>query len=159
MLRDVDKAVGIDVHKKFLEVAFAQRGSREIKLHRFENAEGIYLLRNLVEGEGVQRATMESSGVYWLSVYRALEDVCEVVVGNPRDIKNSKKRKTDVKDAVWIAQLALNDLIEPSVVPEKGEEELKSLLRYRVHLVQSCTSFKNKVHQILDKACIELSSV
>lgn len=86
MLRDVDKAVGVDVHKRFLEVALVERGNREVKLKRFSrDVEGIFLLKDLIEGEGVERVAMESSGIYWLSVYRALEDTCEVVVGNPRD--------------------------------------------------------------------------
>ena len=100
---------------------------------------------------------MESTGIYWIGAYRYLEDIAEVVVGNPRDIKNAKKKKTDIKDAIWIAQLCLNGLIEPSAVPTRKEEILRDLVRARVKFTQQITQNKNRVHKLLDKANIGLS--
>jgi transposase len=88
-----------------------------------------------------------------------LEDHIEVIVANPYFIKNIPGRKTDIADAQWIAQLALNDLIKPSRIFPKEQREVRNLTRSREHLVNNRTMLKNRVHRILESASIKLSSV
>jgi transposase len=88
-----------------------------------------------------------------------LEDHIEVIVAHPYLIKNISGRKTDIADAQWIAQLALNDLIKPSRIFPKKQRELRNLTRSREHLVNNRTMLKNRVHRILESASIKVSSV
>ena len=80
---------------------------------------------------------MESTGVYWRPVYAVLEGHFELIVGNARHIRNVPGRKTDVKDAEWIAELVRHGLIAKSFVPARPLRELRELLRYRPKLVES----------------------
>jgi transposase len=102
---------------------------------------------------------LESTGIYWYSLYSTLEDHIEVIVANPYLIKNIPGRKTDIADAQWIAQLALNDLIKPSRIFPKNQREIRNLTRSREHLVNNRTMLKNRVHRVLESASIKLSSV
>ena len=83
---------------------------------------------------------MESTGVYWRPVHAVLEEHFEVIVGNARHIRNVPGRKTDVKDAEWIADLVCCGLIRPSFVPPKPLRELRELLRYRRKLTEAQAS-------------------
>jgi transposase len=77
------------------------------------------LLREWLQSEGCTHVAMESTGVYWKPVYALLEGACEIIVANARLIKNVPGRKTDVKDADWIADLLCHGLLRPSFVPPK----------------------------------------
>ena len=83
---------------------------------------------------------MESTGVYWRTVYAVLEGRFDLVVGNARHIHNVPGRKTDVKDAEWIADLVRHGLIAKSFVPPAPLRELRELLRYRRKLVARARS-------------------
>jgi hypothetical protein len=93
-------------------------------------------LRDWLKQEGVTHVGMESTGVYWMPVYEVLEDLVTRIVGNARHMRNVPGRKTDVKDAEWIATLVSFGLIQPSFVPCTGLRVLRELLRYRRKLVE-----------------------
>ena len=98
-------------------------------------------------------------GVYWRPVHAVLEDRFTVIVGNARHIRNVPGRKTDVKDAEWIATLISYGLIQPSFVPPKPMRELRELLRYRRKLVEAQSTERNRVQKLLETAGIKLGSV
>ena len=94
-------------------------------------------LRDWLKAAGVTHVGMESTGVYWRPVYAVLEGHFELIVGNARHIRNVPGRKTDVKDAEWIADLVRHGLIAKSFVPARPLRELRELLRCRRKLVES----------------------
>jgi transposase len=102
---------------------------------------------------------MESTGVYWLPVYEALEGQFEIVLGNPRHIANVPGRKTDVTDAEWLAKLLRHGLIQKNFVPPQPIRQLRQITRYRRKLMQTRTACLLRVDKLLQCATIKLSSV
>jgi transposase len=101
---------------------------------------------------------MESTGVYWKSVWNILESSCKLTLANPAHIKNMPGRKTDVKDAQWIAQLHRCGLIQASMVPTQDIRDLRDRTRYRQKLIHMITSEKNRIHKLLQDANIKLTT-
>jgi len=116
-------------------------------------------LRAWLQSEGCTHVAMESTGVYWKPVYALLEGAFEIVVAHARHIKNVPGRKTDVKDAEWIADLLCHGLLRSSFVPPKPIRELRDLLRYRRKLVESRGAERNRLRKLLETANLKLSSV
>jgi transposase len=116
-------------------------------------------LRDWLQSEGCTHVAMESTGVYWKPVYTLLEGVFEVIVANAQRVKNVPGRKTDVKDAEWIADLLLRGMLKASFVPPKPIRELRDLTRYRRKLVQSRNSERCRLLKVLETANIKLASV
>src|SRR5205814_2355358 len=97
---------------------------------------------------GCTHVGMESTGVYWVPVYSVLEGSFELIVGNAAHIKNVPGRKTDVKDAQWIAELIRCGLIRKSFVPPKWQRALRDLTRYRRKLVEAQASERNRLQRL-----------
>jgi len=147
---------GVDVHKEFLQVCILKRDESPEILRVFNNFSGIQELKQRVEEECCECIACESTGVYWYRLYLAFEGQTRVIVGNAYQIKSIPGRKTDVRDAQWIAELAMNGLINPSRVFPKNDRELRELTRSRESTVKSRTQIKNRIHRILDSAGIAL---
>jgi transposase len=105
---------------------------------------------------------MESTGVYWIPVYNVLEQnrqSDELLVVNARHIKAVPGRKTDVKDAEWIATLLRYGMLKGSRIPDREQRELRELLRQRTRLIDDRAQVMNRLHKLLEGANIKLSSV
>ena len=102
---------------------------------------------------------MESTGVYWKPVYNLLEDEFRVWVVNAHHMKAVPGRKTDVKDAEWIADLLRHGLLRSSFIPDRPQRELRELTRYRRSLVQERTREANRIQKVLEGANVKLGSV
>lgn len=108
----------------------------------------------------VYDVAMESTGVYWKPIFNILESKgIHVVLVNARHIKNLPGRKTDIKDAQWIAELFRNGLVSASFIPPKEIRELRDLNRTRRKLVEEKTRIKNRIEKVLQDSNIKLSSV
>jgi transposase len=116
-------------------------------------------LRDWLLEEECTHVGMESTGIYWMPIHAVLEDHFEVVVGNAHHIKHVPGRKTDVKDAEWLADLLRHALIAPSFVPPKPIRELRRLTRFRRKLVEARTAECNRILGLLETAGIKLASV
>ena len=116
-------------------------------------------LRAWLEGLGVTHVGMESTGVYWKPVHAVLEGRFELIVGNAHHIKAVPGRKTDVKDAEWLADLVRHGLIKPSFVPPPPIRELRDLVRLRRSLADARTTERNRTLKLLETANIKLASV
>ena len=147
---------GVDVHKEFLQACILRRGEDPEVFRVFNNFSGVQNLKQRVEEEGCECIACESTGVYWYRLYLAFEEQTRVIVGNAYQIKSIPGRKTDVRDAQWIAELAMNGLINPSRVFPKKDRELRELTRTRESMVNSRTQMKNRIHHTLDSAGIAL---
>src|ERR687896_473151 len=106
-------------------------------------------------GLDVHQATV----VYWKPVYAVLEGHFELIVGNAHHIKNVPGRKTDVRDAEWIAQLVRHGLVRQSFVPPPAIRDLRELVRCRRTLIETRTAMRNRVLKLLEGANIKLSGV
>jgi transposase len=159
----VERSCGLDVHKETV-VACLLAGPANSRPRRVTRTFGtttseLEALRDWLLEEKCTHVGMESTGVYWMPVFAVLEGYFELIVGNARHIRNVPGRKTDVKDAEWIADLVRHGLIRKSFVPPKWQRTLRDLVRYRRKLVESETSERNRLLRLLETCNVKLSSV
>ena len=119
-------------------------------------------LRAWVEESNCQHIAMESTGIYWTPIYETLEDCFDseitLLVVNARHIKNVPGKKTDMKDAEWIATLLRAGLLNGSFIPDKEVRELRHLTRYRKSVVRDVSAQKNRIEKFLQSSGFRLSS-
>jgi len=108
---------------------------------------------------GVTHVAMESTGEFWKPVYQILEALFTVLVVNAQHIKTVPGRKTDVKDAEWIADLLRHGLLKGSFIPPLPQRDLRDVTRQRTNLVQERASVVNRMQKVLEWANIKLSTV
>jgi transposase len=159
----LDRCAGLDVHKKTV-VACARRtepdGSVSSQVRTFSTMTAELLaLSDWLEAQGVRRVAMESTGVYWKPIFNILEGRFEVLLVNAGRLKQVPGRKTDVKDAEWIAQLLQYGLLAPSFIPQPEIRELRDLTRQRAELVRDQTAVANRIQKVLEDANIKLGDV
>ena len=154
---------GIDIHKKVVVVCLlllnaAGQRVKEVRSYRTTTA-GLLALRDWLETAGCTHVAMESTGVYWKPVYNLLEGACELLVVNAQHIKVVPGRKTDVKDAEWIAELLAHGLLTSSFIPPTAQRELRDLTRYRTSVVQDRARVINRLQKVLEDTNIKLGDV
>jgi transposase len=159
----VERGCGLDVHQAtvvacLLIVGKDGRVQKQMRTFGTTTRE-LVNLREWLLSEGCTHLAMESTGVYWKPVYALLEGALQIVVANAQHVKKVPGRKTDVKDAEWLADLLCHGLLRPSFVPPKPIRELRDLTRYRRKLVESQAAERNRLLKLLETANIKLSSV
>jgi transposase len=159
----IERGCGLDVHQETVVAcvligAPGPEPTKEVRTFRTMTRD-LEALRDWLKAAGVTHVAMESTGIYWRPVYAVLEGHFELIVGNARHIRNVPGRKTDVKDAEWIAELVRHGLIAKSFVPPRPLRELRDLLRYRRKLVESRAAERNRLLRLLETANIKLASV
>lgn len=158
-----ERCAGLDVHQKTV-VACALTGPAgkegEVEKRTFSTvtAELLKLSDWLAERE-VTHVAMESSGVYWKPVWAVLEGRFDLTLANAAHIKNMPGRKTDQKDAEWIAELLRHGLIKKSFVPPVAVQDLRELTRYRAKVTEERSAVGNRIRKLLEGANIKLGSV
>jgi transposase len=153
---------GLDVHQANVVVCLL-KGSLDRKpekqIREFSTVlSDLLALADWLEQEGCTDIAMESTGVYWKPIYNVLEGTCTITVANAAHIKNIKGRKTDVKDAQWIAELHRCDLIRSSFIPPLEIRELRDFTRYRKKLKGYEASERNRILKVLEEANIKVST-
>jgi len=164
---------GMDVHKDSVVACIIKTREYQPPHNKSEDIEkeirvfetfpdNLAELRSWLEAEQCMHVAMESTGVYWLPVYEALEDSfggkMEILVTNPRHMKNVPGKKTDIKDSEWIAKLLRAGLLASSFIPPKDIRELRQLTRYRKNVVQDINTQKNRIEKTLQQAGFKLST-
>jgi transposase len=154
---------GLDVHKKTVVACIRRVGpdgnvNREVRTFGTMTAE-LLALSDWLAAPGVSHVAMESTGVYWKPIYNLLEGSFEVILVNAHHLKQVPGRKTDVKDAEWIAQLLQYGLLSPSFIPPPKIRNLRDLTRQRTQLIRDCATVANRIQKVLEDANIKLSSV
>jgi transposase len=159
----VERGCGLDVHQATVVACLLivlQSGKVHKQVRTFgTTTRELVSLREWLLSEGCTHVAMESTGVYWKPVYAILEGAFEIVVANAQHVKKVPGRKTDVKDAEWIADLLCHGLLRASFVPPKPIRELRDLTRYRRKLVESRSAERNRLLKVLETANIKLASV
>lgn len=152
-----DKCCGIDVHKKLIVACFKKGNKQEMRNFGATTRELLEMADWLKEG-GCEMIAMESTASYWKPLYNILE-TCELkaMVVNAHHMKAVPGRKTDVKDAEWIADLLQHGLLTASYIPDKEQRELRELIRYRKSLVGERNRELNRLQKMLEGANIKIS--
>jgi transposase len=154
---------GLDVHQASVVccILIGAPGRKPQRLLRSfgTTTRELQALRAWLVEHGVTHVGMESTGVYWKPVHAVLEGHFDLIVGNAHHIKNVPGRKTDVKDAEWIAQLVRHGLVAKSFVPPPAIRDLRELVRHRRTLIETRTAVRNRVLKLLEAANIKLSGV
>jgi len=154
-----ERCCGLDVHKKTVVACVLTPAGRQTRTFGTLTDELLELGDWLVQ-QGVTHVAMESTGVYWKPVYNVLEgQELTLLVVNAQHIKAVPGRKTDVKDAEWIADLLRHGLVRGSYIPDRPHRELRELVRYRRSLIQQRSQVVNRIQKVLEGANIKLSSV
>lgn len=156
------RCAGLDVHKQTV-VACARLcidGAIRQEVRTFPTTtSGLLALADWLESLGVAHVAMEATGVYWKPVWHVLEGHFELVLANAAHVKNVPGRKTDVNDAMWLADLLAHGLIRASFVPPTAVQELRTLTRTRKQFVRERGSHTQRIEKILEDANIKFTSV
>src|SRR6516225_243504 len=159
-----ERVAGLDVHKETVVACVrvmvgGGRPKRECRTFA-TTTEGLLNLLEWLTANRCSHVAMEATGVYWTPVWKMLSDGdFELIVSNAAHIKQVPGRKTDMNDAMWIADLLACGLIRASFVPEEEIQELRSLTRTRKQLVREQTRHVQRLQKTLEEANIKLDSV
>jgi transposase len=158
-----ERVAGLDIGKASLTVCVRTPGpgGRRVSETRTvkTTTRALGVMRDWLLAAGVTIAAMESTSTYWKAPFYCLEEVMEVWLLNAAHMKAVPGRKTDVKDAEWIAQLLEHGLLRPSFVPPPDIRRLRMLTRYRVQLMGDRTREATRLEGMLEDASIKLSVV
>jgi transposase len=159
------RCAGLDVHKRSV-VACALRsgpgGTTVRKVRTFGTmTEDLRALASWLAEQGCTVVAMEATGAYWKPVYNVLEEVggFELLVVNAEHFRAVPGRKTDAKDAEWLAELLRHGLVRASFIPDREQRELRELTRYRTALIRERASEVNRLQKTLEAANIKLAAV
>ncbi|GEA17589.1 IS110 family transposase [Moorella sp. E306M] len=162
----LETCCGLDVHKDtvvacLLKGNIGEEPTKTIRTFSTLLA-GLDELKAWLEAENCRHVAMESTGVYWQPVYNVLEEAFDgsmvLIVANARHMKNVPGKKTDMKDAEWIANLLRAGLLEGSFIPSKPIRELRNLTRYRKSIIEEIASQKNRIEKHLQSCGFKLST-
>lgn len=154
---------GMDVHKSFIVACIAStndKGVTTYKSKRFSTFTNelrhcaLWLAEN-----NCKDVCMESTGKYWIPVYNVLEAFCNIVLAHPKYVKAIRGKKTDKRDAKWIADIFKHDLVSGSFIPPADIRQLRDLMRYRNKLTNFNVGEKNRAQNCLTVSNIKLDDV
>ena len=158
-----ENCCGMDVHKSFVVACIATtngQGVTTYKSKRFSTFTGD--LRRcaawLAEND-CRDVCMESTGKYWIPIYNILEPTCNIVLAHPKYVKSIRGKKTDQKDAKWIADIFKHNLVSGSFIPPADIRQLRDLVRYHWKLTNFTTGEKNRAQNCLTVSNIKLDDV
>jgi transposase len=157
------RCAGLDVHKASV-VACVMITAGDGRVQRETRSFGtmtpeLLALGDWLKAQNVTHAAMESTGSYWKPVYNLLEGEMELLVVNAQHMKAVPGRKTDVKDAEWIADLLRHGLLRGSFIPPRPQRELRELVRHRANLVTRRAQCVNELQRTLESTNVKLGNV
>jgi transposase len=158
-----ERCAGLDVHKKTVVVCAITpdaQGSRHKEWRTFSTmTPDLLRMRDWLKEREISHVAMESTASFWKPIFNILEGHLEVLVVNAQHLKAVPGRKTDTKDAEWIADLLQHGLLRPSFVPPAAQRELRELTRYRTSLVEERSRIINRLQKTLEDTNIKLACV
>jgi transposase len=156
------RCAGLDVHKQTVVACarVAGNGPLQQEVRTFATTtSGLLELADWLESLGVEHVAMEATGVYWKPVWHVLDSHFELVLANAAHVKNVPGRKTDVNDAMWLADLLAHGLIRASFVPPVAVQELRTLTRTRKQFVRERSAHVQRIEKVLEDANLKLGVV
>jgi transposase len=160
----VERCAGLDVHRDNVVDAVrvpSEEQTRWVRHTRTFKATlgGLAELGEWLASFAVTRVGMEATGVYWTTVFQALEDRFECWLLNAQHLRNVPGRKTDVKDSEWICDLVAHGLVRPSFVPPPEIRRLRDMTRLRKAQINERGRSIQRLEKVLQDAGIKLTSV
>lgn len=154
---------GIDVHKSFVIAIIAITDDKNVTTYhrrRFSTfTSDLKKLKEWLEYYSCTDVCMESTGKYWIPVFNILEEDMNICLAHPKYVKAIKGKKTDKRDAKWIADLFKHDLVASSFIPPLKIRQLRDLFRYRMKITYLKSSEKNRYQNSLTWSNIQIASV
>jgi len=154
---------GLDVHKDSVVACIRHMVEGKVTTHvkTFKTTtQELMALSEWLSTEAATHIAMEATGVYWKPVWHILSDgEFELILANAAHVKNVPGRKTDVNDAVWLADLMAHGLIKASFVPDEPTQQMRDLLRTRKQMVRERSSHIQRIQKTLEDANFKLDSV
>lgn len=154
---------GMDVHKSFLVACIAstnEHGVTVYKSKRFSTfTKDLHRCAEWLKSNNCKDVCMESTGKYWIPIYNILESSCKIVLAHPKYVKSIRGKKTDKKDAKWIADIFKHDLVNGSFIPPADIRQLRDLVRYRCKLNSFIVGEKNRAQNCLTVSNYKLDDV
>ena len=154
---------GLDVHKTWVFACVGitdENGRTEYKQARFSMfSKGLRELADWLAKYDCTEVCIESAGKYWIPVFNILEITCRVTLAHPKYTKPQKGSKTDCKDAKWICDLFMCDMVKPSFIPPHDIRNLRDLVRYRFKLTNILIGEKNRAQNCLTVSNLKLDDV
>src|SRR5215211_2930787 len=158
-----ERCCGLDVHKRTVVACLltpGEQGAPQKEVRTFGTmTTDVLALAEWLAGAGCTHVAMEGTGVYWLPIWNLLEDRFTLLLVNARHVKAVPGRKTDVKDAEWLADLLRHGLLRGSFVPDADQRELRDLTRLRTVRVRARAAELNRLQATLETANIKLAAV
>lgn len=154
------RCAGVDVHAREVVVCARIVGNQTVTYHRLTvptTTRGLLELADWLTGHGVTHVAMEATGVYWKPVWHVLEGQFDLLLANAQHVRNVPGRKSDVKDAQWLADLLAVGLIRSSFVPPAAIHELRDLTRTRKQLVREIGRHTQRLQKVLEDANLKLT--
>ena len=154
-----ERCCGMDIHKSLIVACVMKGRSKEIRSFGTMTDDLLQMTKWLKENQ-VEMVAMESTGSYWKPIFNILEvEEVPAMLVNAKDSRNLPGRKTDVKDAEWLADLLKHGLLKASFVPKRDMRETRELVRYRKSIIEERAREYNRIDKVLQGANIKLSSV
>ena len=154
---------GMDVHKSFIVACIAStndKGVTTYKSKRFSTfTNDLRFCAKWLDENNCKDVCMESTGKYWIPIYNILESSCNIVLAHPKYVKSIRGKKTDKKDAKWIADIFKHDLVSGSFMPPADIRQLRDLMRYHFKLTNFTTGEKNRMQNCLTMSNLKLDDV
>lgn len=154
-----ERCCGIDVHKKIIVACLRVGRTNEVRQYNSTTKE-LREMTDWLKEKDCQMIAMESTGSYWKPLYNIFElSDLDTIVVNAQHMRNLPGRKTDVKDAEWIADLLQHGLLRASYIPDREQRELREITRYRKSLVGERSREINRLQKFLEGANVKISNV
>ena len=135
-------------------------GVTTYKRRRFSTfTKDLRLCADWLSANNCKDVCMESTGKYWIPIYNILEASCKIVLAHPKYVKAIRGKKTDKKDAKWIADIFKHDLVSGSFIPPADIRQLRDLVRYRWKLNNFIVGEKNRAQNCLTVSNYKLDDV
>jgi transposase len=150
---------GIDVHAKMLVACLIIANGEKQRRTFSTMTDDLLRLRDWLVAAQCTHVAIESTGVYWKPVFNIIEDALTVILINPEHARALRGRKTDVKDAEWLADLLRHGLLRASFIPPPLIRELRELTRYRETLVREQGAVANRIQKLIESGNIKLGQV
>src|SRR5579875_657694 len=154
-----ERCCGLDVHKKTVVACLLTPAGKEVRTFGTMTRD-LLAMGDWLKEQGCTHVAMEATGVFWKPIYNLLEDRgMQLLVVNAKHSKAVPGRKTDVRDAEWIADLLQHGLLKGSFIPDRSQRELQELIRYRRSLIGERAREVNRIQKVLEGANIKLAAV
>lgn len=157
----LERCAGLDIHRDTIHatILWGPVDQKPSKLHHVfqTTTEQIKKLAQWLSHYRIKDVVMESTGIYWKPIWNLMEDAFHLVLANAKTIKNMPGRKTDRLDSEWLAEIYRCGLVTASFVPRREIRELREYTRSVMKLRQNISTYKNRIHKVLESSNIKLS--